>query len=151
VSRDRDVRNAIQAALMATSAFDAVWIWGLPENYGSAASQMTAAAIEPQSSSQDDKWDSQTSGGLVVTSRVGITFLYRADDPQVRDEGVELLLDTAANALNGTDLIPGFTIPAWTRFRSWTWQEPQPPERRIISAFEYQYEIDGWDVYDVNA
>ena len=148
MSRDRDVRNAIQTALAATGAFDGVWIWGLPENYGTGASQLAAAAIEPQASQQDDKWDSQTAGGLVVTSQVRITLLYRNDDPQLRDEGAELLLDTAANALNGTDLVAGFTLPAFTRFRSWTWQTPVPPERRIVAAFEYQYEIDGWDSYD---
>ena len=39
MSRDRDVRNAIQSTLVATGAFDAVWIWGLPENQGEPASQ----------------------------------------------------------------------------------------------------------------
>ena len=105
--RDRDVRNAIQAALIATGQFDlgsggsAVWIWGLPEDYGTGSSEQAAAAIVPMSSRQEDLWDAAPAGGLVITSRVGIVLLYRHPDPQLRDEGVELLLDTAANALNG--------------------------------------------------
>lgn len=148
MSRDRDVRNAIQTALVATNAFDGVWLWGLPENYGSGASQFAAASIQPMSSRQEDRWDSQTAGGLVITSTVQIMLLYRENDPQLRDEACELLFDTAADALNGTDLVAGFTLPGMTRFRQWTWQEPQPPERRIVAIFEYQYEIDGWDSYD---
>jgi hypothetical protein len=146
--RDRDVRNAIQAALIATNAFDDVWIWGLPENYGTAASKLAAAAIEPSSSNQDDRWDSQDAGGLIVTSSVRLTMLYRHDDPQLRDEGAELLLDTAANALNGQSLA-GLTLPGLTRFASWSWQDAAPPERRITATFTYQYIVEGWDEYDV--
>ena len=99
MSRDRDVRNAIQAALVATGAFDpnAVWIWGLPEDYGAGASSLAAAAIEPSFSEQTDVWDDAPVGGLVGKSLVTITFLYRDDDAQLRDEACELLFDTAAN------------------------------------------------------
>ena len=54
MSRDRDVRNAIRDALVASNAFDAVWIWGLPEDYGSGSSTLKAAAIEPANSVEDD-------------------------------------------------------------------------------------------------
>jgi len=145
--RDCDVRNAIQVALVATGAFDGVWIWGLPENYGTGASQLAAAAIEPLSSTQADNWDSQTEGGLIVTSRVTLTLLYRNDDPEVRDEAAELLLDTAADALNGQSLA-GLTMPGLTHFESWSWETPKPPERRIRATFSYQYIVEGWDYYD---
>jgi len=145
--RDRDVRDAIHDSLVATGAFDTVWIWGLPEVYGTGASQLAAAAIEPESSTQDDRWDSQLAGGLVITSRVKITLLARGDDPQLRDEAAELLLDTAANALNGQSLA-GFTMPAWTRVTGWNWQPATPPERRIAVSFSYAYIVEGWDSYD---
>jgi len=145
--RDRDVRNAIHDALAATGAFDGVWIRGLPEEYGTGASQIAVAAIEPESSSQDDRWDSQMAGGLVVTSRVRLTLLYRNEDPQLRDEAAELLLDTAANALNGQSLA-GLTLPAWTRFTGWQWQPATPPERRITVSFSYSYIVEGWEFYD---
>jgi len=147
--RDRDVRNAIQAALIATGAFDGVWIWGLPENFGTGASEAAAAAIEPVSSTQDDRWDSETAGGLIVTSQVRLTLLYRHEDPQLRDEGAELLLDTAANALNGQSLA-GLTLPGLTRFTTWSWQNATPPERRIAAMFSYQYIVEGWDSYDTS-
>jgi hypothetical protein len=147
--RDRDVRSAIAAALVATSAFDpgAVWLWGLPETYGSGASLQAAAAIEPDASQQDDDFDDDPAGGLVITSRVRLTFLYRHEDPQLRDEGVELLINVAANALNGTKL-GALTIPAWTKFLAWQWQTPTPPERRIVASFSYKYLIEGWDNFD---
>ncbi len=151
--RDRDVRNAIRDALLATSAFDAVWIWGLPEDYGSAASQLKAAAIEPVSSDQSDRWDAQPAGGLIVTSKVAITFLARDDDPQARDETAELLFDTAANTLNGENFAEyngnvAMTMPGWTRFLSWRWEKPVAPERRIAATFSYAYIVEGWDNYD---
>jgi hypothetical protein len=146
--RDRDVRNAIQTALVATGAFDGVYVWGLPEDYGSGASNAALAVIEPESSTQDDRWDAAPEGGLIATSRVTITLIFRAEDPQVRDEAAELLFDTAADALNGQSLA-GLTLPQLTRFVSWRWEKPAPPERRIASIFSYQYIVEGWDFYDV--
>jgi hypothetical protein len=166
MSRDRDVRNAIQAALVATNAFDtdlntgaAVWIWGLPEDYGSFYTQ-AAAAIVPMSSRQEDLWDSAPSGGLVVTSRLGLILLYRNGDPQLRDEGAELLLDTVADALNGQNFaaftvpqtnepLGNFVIPQTARVIQWDWQPPTVPERRINAVFSYQYIVETWDSYDV--
>jgi len=145
--RDRDVRNAIHDALIATGAFDGVWIWGLPEDYGTGASQLAAAAIEPESSKQEDRWDSEPGGGLIVTSTVRITLLQRDDDPQRRDEAAELLFDVAANALNGQSL-GALTVPGWTRFTGWRWQTATSPERRIAATFQYAYIVEGWDNYD---
>ena len=147
MSRDRDVRNAVQAALIATGAFDAVWIWGLPEDYGTGASNMAAAALEADETTENDPWDSQPTGGLVMTSVMTITLLYRAEDPQLRDEAAELLIDTTCNALNGQSLAR-FTIPAWTRVRRWKWEKAAAPERRITARLEYQYIVEGWDSFD---
>lgn len=150
MSRDRDVRDAVQVALLATNAFDpdAVFIWGLPEDYGTGASKVCAAVLVPQSSRQEDLWDSAPAGGLVITSRLGITLLYRNEDPQARDEGAELLLDTAANALNGQSLA-GLTFPQMTRIIQWDWQPVTVPERRIQAILTYQYIVEGWESYDV--
>jgi hypothetical protein len=145
--RDRDVRNAIQTTLVATGAFDGVWIWGMPDSFGTGSTQLAAAAIEPVSSTQSDRWDSQDTGGLIVMSRVAITFLYRHDDPQIRDEGAELLVNIAGNAINGQSLA-GLTLPGLTRIDSWTWAPPTPPERRIKAIFSYQYIVEGWGSYD---
>jgi hypothetical protein len=145
--RDRDVRNAIQAALIATDAFNGVHVWGLPEDYGSGSSEQAAAWIVPQSSRQEDLWDAAAAGGLVITSRVALLLAYRHDDPQARDEGAELLLDTAANALNGRDF-GGLVFPQTARVTGWDWQPPASAERRIQATFSYQYITEGWDNYD---
>jgi hypothetical protein len=147
--RDRDVRNAIASALVATGAFDSggVWLTGMPEDSGTGASIFAAAAIEPDSGMQEDRWDSQPAGGLVVSGLVRITLLYRYEDAQLRDEGAEQLLNTAANALNGQSLA-GLTLPGLSRFTAWTWQPPAPPERRITAQFTYSYIVEGWGGYD---
>ena len=111
------------------------------------ASLAVIAVIEPQDSTQDDRWDGSTSTGLVVTSRVNITLYARAEDPQIRDEGAELLLDITANALNGQSLA-GLTLPDLTRVNSWRWSQPMPPERMIAVSFSYQYIVEGWEGYD---
>jgi hypothetical protein len=133
---------------MATGAFDAVSLGGLPEDHGSGSSNTALAAIEPLSSDQADRWDNAPEGGLIVTSLVTITLLYRHEDAQLRDEAVELLLDTAANALNGQSLA-ALTLPPLTRFVSWRWEKPKAPERRISATFSYQYLVEGWNSYDV--
>jgi hypothetical protein len=146
--RDRDVRNAIQAALTSTDAFNGVHVWGLPEDYGSGSSEQAAVWIVPQSSRQEDFWDSAPAGGLVITTRIGLLLAYRHDDPQTRDEGAELLLDTAANALNGQSF-GGLIFPETARVTSWDWQPPTSAERRIQATFSCQYIVEGWDEYDV--
>ena len=119
-----------------------------PRNMGLARRSLAAAVIEPSSSDQTDRWDVTPGGGLLVTSLVTITFLYRHEDPQLRDEAAELLFDTAADALNG-QCLAGFTLPGLTRFVSWRWEKPTPPERRIAAVFSYAYIVEGWDSYDV--
>ena len=47
MARERDIRNAIRDALVATNQFSDVWISGLPEDRGQGASDLLAAAIEP--------------------------------------------------------------------------------------------------------
>ena len=147
--RDRDIRNAIQAALQATDAFNGVHLWGSPEDFGSGASEQAAVWIVPQSSRQEDLWDAAPAGGLVITSRIGLLLVYRspADDPQIRDEGAELLLDTAANALNGNGF-GGLVFTQTARITGWDWQPPASSERRIQAVFSYQYNVEGWDEYD---
>jgi hypothetical protein len=149
VARDRDVRNAIQSALSATDAFDHVYGWGLPEEYGSAASQLAVAVIQPISSTQEDLSDAPEAGMIQVTSTVAITFLARNEDAQLRDEAVEDLFDIAANSLNGQSLA-SFTEPAFTKFTSWRWLEATAPERRIASTFTYRYLVTGWTGYDTS-
>lgn len=145
--RDRDVRNAIQAALTDTDAFNGVHVWGLPEDYGSGSSEQAAVWIVPQSSRQEDLWDAAPGGGLVITSRIGLLLAYRHNDPQARDEGAEQLLDTAANALNGNGL-GGLIWPQAARITGWDWQPPASEERRIQATFTCKYIVEGWDNYD---
>jgi hypothetical protein len=83
----------------------------------------------------------------VITSRVGLILLYRHEDPQLRDEGAELLRDTAANALNGQDLGDEI-LPQTARLVQWDWQPTTVPERRIQAVFSYQYIAEGWGAYD---
>lgn len=143
------MRNAIRTALLATNAFDEVWIWGLPEQYGTGASKQAAAAIDPQATAENDLYDDE--GAIEYRCTITITLLYRNEDPQARDEGAELLLNCAQNALNGAALqsldLPDL-ISAKTRFNGWAWQPAVAPERRIRAVFMATYLLDGWNSLD---
>ena len=116
----------------------------------------TAAARRPRRSPPIDP-DVEPAGGSLgrgAVRRPGDHEPRRRDrwpiatiDPQLRDEGAELLLDTAANALNGQSLA-GLTLPQTARVIQWDWQPPTVPERRINCVFSYQYIDEGWDAYD---
>jgi hypothetical protein len=147
MARDRDVRNAIHDALVATNAFDGVWITGLPEDYGQSASSLSAAAIEPVSTAQEDRWDAAIGGDLLATSTVAITLLVRKEDAQLRDEACEDLVDVAGDALNGISLA-NLTLPQTAKITGWSWQPPAAPERRIKATYSYQYIVPGWQAED---
>jgi len=136
---ERDIRGAIRDLLEATSAFDGVYLSGLPEHRGERGGDLRAAAIEPDETQAAGHWD-DLSGSLVMTARATITLMARDDDPQTRDEAVEELLQTTFDALDGRSLA-GRTLPEWTGVRSWTWRKPTPPERRIEAALEFRYLI----------
>ncbi len=146
--RERDIRNAIQTALLATGAFANVWITGLPDDYGHGASDLTAAAIEPVGSSMKTGWDAQITGGLDFAGSCTVTLLARNIDAQLRDELAEQLLDYLNNAVNGQALA-GFTLPAKTLVTGWRWQSPTPPERRIAATVSYEY-ILAWNCFDIS-
>jgi hypothetical protein len=146
MARERDVRNAIKDALVATGAFSDVWLTGLPEEHGQGASDLTAAAIEPLSTRLAGGWDAAPGGGLEYASEVAVSLLARHPDPQLRDELAEQLLNLLINAVNGQSLA-GLTIPQQTMIASWRWMPPRPPERRITATVGFTY-IATWDSFD---
>ena len=148
MSRERDVRNAINDALIATGAFSDVWITGLPERYGQGASDLTAAAIEPVGTSFTMGWDAALAGDLDYTATCSVTLLARHPDPQLRDELAEQLLDYLHNAINGQSLA-GFTLPQKTIVTGWRWQPAAPPERRIAATVSFAYLVT-WDSFDTS-
>jgi len=151
MARERDVRSAIQAAMMASNAFDAVWLSGLPEDYGKGVSNLSAAAIEPVSTAFSAGWDNVPDGAVVFAAKLRVTLLARNPDPQLRDETVEQLLDFLCDAVNGQNLVPGFTVPQKAMVGPWLWQPAQAPERRIQATVNYLYMLtSGWDSFDTS-
>ncbi len=146
--RERDIRNAIRDALLATGAFSDCSISGLPEDSGSAASDLTAAAIEPLSTAYFTGWDAQIEGGLCYDAQIKVTLLARKEDQQLRDELAEQLLEHLKNAVNGQSLA-GLTLPGKTLVKSWRWMPAKAPERRITAMLMASYIEEGWDAGDV--
>lgn len=146
--RERDVRNNIRDRLLATNAFTDVWITGLPEDSGAAASDLTAAAIEPVATGMRSGWDAQTEGAIEFIATVTVTLLARNEDVQLRDEQAELLLDILADAVDGKSLA-GLTVPGKTYVSAWKWQPPAPPERRIAATVSFSY-IVTWEGFDTS-
>lgn len=147
--RERDARNALKAALMDTGAFSAVWTSGLPENYGQAASNLTAASIDPVGTAFTTGWDAAPWGGLDYTASLTVTVLARDSDPEIRDETAEQLLDCVANAVNGQSL-GGLTVPQKTVVTGWRWVAAAPPERRIAATVRFSYLVEGWGSFDTS-
>jgi hypothetical protein len=140
--RERDIREAIRDALEDTGAFDGVYLRGLPEDRGEPSGDARCVAIEPAETAVAAPWD-DTAGDLVMSCRVNLTILARDEDPQVRDEAAEMLLNVVANVLNGQGLA-GASLPCMTRIASWAWQKPLAPERRIAAVLECRYIVQGW-------
>ncbi|WP_165221929.1 hypothetical protein [Aquisphaera insulae] len=77
-----------------------------------------------------------------MTCQISLTLMARHEDPEIRDDIAELLLNVAANSLWRSNL-GGAAIASKTRVRSWAWQPTDAPERRIKAVLEYQYLVDG--------
>jgi hypothetical protein len=146
--RERDVRGAILDILDSTGAFDAVYAGGLPEDRGERSGDRRAAAIEPGETRLAGLGD-DVSGALAATATVTLVVLARDDDPAARDDAAELLLHTAAAALNGRPLA-GLALPGSTCVRSWAWRKPVAPERRIEAVLEFRYLVEGWNAFDLS-
>ncbi len=146
--RERDIRTAIRDLLEQTGAFDGVYLSGLPEDRGEAATDAQAVSIEPSRTTSADVSDDDN-GDLLMTCQVNLVFLARHEDPQVRDENAERLLDVAADVLSG-QAIDGATVPGKTRLVAWTWLKPAAPERRIAAVLQFQYLVEGWTGFNTD-
>jgi hypothetical protein len=140
--RERDIRERIRDVLEDTGAYDGVYLSGLPEDRGEPSGDARSISIEPAETAAAAPWD-DTAGDQVMSCRVSLTIMARDEDPQIRDETAELLLNVAANALSGQALA-GATLPGMTRITSWSWQRPRAPERRIAAVLECRYLVQGW-------
>jgi hypothetical protein len=125
-----------------TGAFDGVYLSGLPEDRGETSGDIRAVVIEPDLTTRADPSD-DFDGDPLLSCQVKLIFLARDEDPQVRDEAAELLLNVAADALGGNTL-NGMVLPSRTKICSWSWHKPIAPERRITAILEFQYLGDGW-------
>lgn len=150
MARDRDVRNAIVAALKATNAFDAIYTTGLPNFDDQSAEDVLAASIQPIEWVEIDAYDDAPAGYSQIESRLRLVFVARTEDPQVRDDSVEDLLEFARNALNA-QVLAGITLPEWTKFASGKWEDPAPPERKITTVFTYRYLVSTWANFDTTS
>jgi hypothetical protein len=147
MARDRDVRNAIVAALEATNAFDAIYTTGLPNFDDQSAEDILAVSIQPIDWNERDEFDDAPSAYMQIESRLRLVFVARTADPQARDDSAEDLLDFARDALNG-QVLAGITLPTWTKFSSGKWEDPTPPERKITAVFTYRYLVPTWADFD---
>ena len=83
-----------------------------------------------------------------MTCRVNLMILARDEDARIRDETAELLLNVAANAING-QVLAGYRFPACPGSGPGR-GEAKGPGRRIAAVLEYQYLVGGWAGADTN-
>ena len=155
MSRERDIRNAIQTALVATDAFDvdantgaAVFIWGLPEDFGTGASVKAAAAIVPMSEPPGRPL------GRGTDWRPGRHGPDRDHAPLPRPRPPDPRRRGRAAARHDRQRLeraePGRAsrFPQTTRIIQWDWQPVTVPERRINTILSVQYIVPDWTGYD---
>lgn len=141
--RDWYVLEAIQALLQETRQFDAVYLSELPESRGQHAGELKVAVLEPTDWDESDDTDDPDDVQDTVRQRFKLTLMIRDDDPVARDREVDRLLSTCKNAINGQPLVPGQTIPGWTKLRRGKWEPARAPERRMTISGETAYFVDG--------
>lgn len=150
MARERDIRIALGDALVQTGAFSQVRLSGLPEEYGEGASDLTAAAIQPDSTRLLTGWDAPPGGGRTFSCQLLVTVLARNSDPQLCDELAEQLVEFVRNAVDGQPLVPGFNEPGQTMVTGWQWLPRKAPERRIAITVSFRYIQDGWNSADTS-
>jgi hypothetical protein len=146
--RERDVRVAIYELLESSGVFDRVYRGTLPGVGGEPTGMTRTASIEPSGTVLAGQGDG-IEGVIRATASVAIVLVARDDDPTMRDDAAEMLLNTTAAALNGRSL-GGGSLPGSTRIRSWAWRKATPPERRIEATLEFQYLVEPWDGFDLS-
>lgn len=138
--RDRDIRNAIRDALLATGAFDEVVLARQEDDYTTVGIESRKLIIEPFDQGMMYQSDYAAIENLMVDSRLKLSFLSRADDPQIRDERLEAMVNVAYNTMIGVCWL-GLTFPAFTQFvQHAKWLPPKHPVRRADAIYSYRYE-----------
>ncbi len=145
--RDMDILKEVCRLLHATKEFDRVEPCSPPDTSGYSASAAFMVGVEIESIQESDLWDGGSSTGILMDSRLRLTFAGRASDPVQRDEALDRLVSVAAKALSGQSLL-GLTFCDSTKFLSHKWQPAKDSERRVISTFGYRYDIAGWTGFD---
>lgn len=140
------IRDDIRARLMSTGAFTDVYTH-LPEQWGRAASDANAAAVEIPSGRSVPRWDGGARLGLTKSQRFTVTLMARNQDPTLRDEAALDLLRRLESAINGQSLA-SITVPDHTYVESWTPLPERTPERRYRCIVTTEYIADNWDRTD---
>jgi hypothetical protein len=138
--RERDVWTAIKAILDATKIFDNVYIGVGEANHS--AEDILSAEIDAYDGQATDEYD-DTSGPLLVESRVQLLLIASDAEPTVRDSKADLILAITANALNGQSL-GGLTLPGFTKLSNWRYGPIEPPHRKITAILKFAYLTDSW-------
>jgi hypothetical protein len=148
--RDRDVYEAIRAALVATGAFELVQISGEPAAGPTPATTPCVAQIIPGNGEDRDLWDPVEPVRVV---QYQVVVMARETDPQAKLDLAELAGNAAKGVLshksfcndgNGNGTMPGWTTIKTDRQNS---GRKNPDGGVVLSGqFAYLVENDDFDV-----
>jgi hypothetical protein len=136
LSRERDIRRAVQDLLVATGAFSEVYLGSWDER-GRAADDLRGCSIEPDRTGKGEGFDAEAWGGWTYDCQITLVVCVRDIDPVVRDEAAEQLLNVVRNTLYGA--LAGMTLYQKTYIDSWNWLPAQAPERKIRCVLKCPY------------
>lgn len=138
--RDRDIRHAIKAALLATGFFDQVVLANTEDDYSLPyAVEARLAMIDLYKQDVKAMWDTDDLENVVVDSHIKLSFIAQSDSPQRRDELIEQMMNAAYNAMVGVSWL-GQTMPAFSAFGPYV-KSPKalPPVREVDRIYTYRY------------
>jgi hypothetical protein len=138
--RDRDILKAIAGLIRNTNQFDDVFTWGMPEFQGSSASEVKVACVEITNFEEHTQADDFAAIPQDRTIYFDITVLVRMNDPDLRDDEADRLVNVCANALTGQSIL-GQTVLDWTRIARGRWLKATAPERRVVCSSQCTYTV----------
>lgn len=134
-ARDWDVLADIQARLLATRAYQGVFL-SQPIGEGD------SVVIAPWKFDELDQWDDPDDVAAVRHVQWQLVITVRRNDPAIRDREIDRLYGIAANTLDGKPL-GGVCLPGLTKLRRGEWGKPAPPERQLVCYGEFAYFVVG--------
>lgn len=126
------IRDAIKKLMLATNAFDDVWI-GSKLDWGKRPNVAKGGSVQPISTQLQQGYDFGETAPAIYRTDIRVGIYVRNEDSELRDAIAQRLLQQVDNATYHVSLA-SLTVPEMTALKHWSWHEAKdvsPPAREI--------------------